>query len=50
MDIINTIEKPWREPIEYLKLVFWFIIFVIIAYAMWDTMRVLGSYVAEAAS
>jgi len=50
MDILNTIEKPWREPIDYLSLIFWFIIFLIIAYAMWDAMKILGSYVVEAAA
>lgn len=50
MDFVSTIEKPWREPLNYLSLVFWFVIFVIVAYAMWDTMRVLGTYVVDAAT
>lgn len=49
MDIIETIEKPWRNPVDYLQLVFWFIIFMIVAFAMYDTMRVLASWVASAA-
>lgn len=50
MDPIETITKPWREPMDYLTLVFWFVIFVIAAYALWDGMKILGSWVASAAT
>lgn len=47
MDIFQTIEKPWREPIDYITLVFWTAIFLIAVMAMWDGMRILGSYVVS---
>lgn len=50
MDIYTTITKPWREPVDYLTLVFWVLIFVIVAFAMFDTMRVLATWVKNTAT
>lgn len=50
MDIYTTITKPWREPMDYLDLAFWVVIFVIVAFAMYDSMRVLGAWVKNAAT
>lgn len=48
MDILQTIEKPWREPVDYITLAFYTAIFLIVVMAMWDAMRILGSYVVNA--
>lgn len=48
MDVIETITRPWREPVDYLKLVLAVIVFAIVAHAMLDGMRVLTAYVREA--
>ena len=48
MDILETIEHPWHNPVDYMKLVFWFVIFLIVAFAMYDTMRVLAMWIASA--
>lgn len=50
MNILDTIEKPWREPIDYLTLVFWVVIFAIVAFAMVDTLRILAQWVASSVS
>lgn len=46
----ETITHPWREPKDYLSLVFWFIIFLIVAGAMYDGMRILGSWIKASAA
>lgn len=45
MDIIETIEKPWKNPMDYAKLAFWIIIFAIVCFAMFDTMRILSMWI-----
>ena len=48
MDILQTITKPWRDPVDYLTLVFWAVIFMIVAVVLYDAMRVLGSFLKSA--
>lgn len=48
MDIIETIEKPWRNPVDYAMLAFWVMIFVIVAFAMYDTLRILTMWIKSA--
>ncbi len=48
MDVFETIRKPWTKPQEYGELVFWFVIFCIAAYAVFDGMRVATSFVKGA--
>lgn len=50
MDILDTIQRPWRDPVDYLNLVFWVVIFAIVAFIMFDAMRILGSWVKSAAN
>lgn len=49
MDVVQTITRPWREPLDYLTLVFAVVVFAIIAFAMFDSMRVLSAFVRNAA-
>ncbi len=44
-DPFATIQRPWKEPIEYTQLVFWFVIFIIAAFAMFDGMRIAINWV-----
>jgi hypothetical protein len=46
---MDTIEKPWQHPIDYLTLVFWVVLFAIVAFAMADTLRVLAQWVKSTA-
>lgn len=46
---MDTIEKPWKHPIDYITLVFWFVLFVIVAFAMADGLRVLTLWITSAA-
>ena len=48
MDIIETIEKPWRNPVDYLMLAFWIVIFAVVAFAMYDTLRILSMWIKSA--
>lgn len=50
MGFLDTIEKPWKHPVDYVSLVFFFVIFVIVAFAMFDGMRILGGWVRSSAS
>lgn len=45
MDAIETITHPWREPIDYLTLVFWIAIFAIVAFVMFDSLRIVASWI-----
>lgn len=49
MDIFETIKQPWKNPVAYSELLFWFIVFVISAYAMADGMRIAISFVGKTA-
>jgi hypothetical protein len=49
MDFMGTIEKPWQHPISYLELVLWFIVFIIVAFAVFDGLRILASWMKSAA-
>jgi hypothetical protein len=49
MDFLNTIEKPWRHPMDYLSLVFWLVLFAIVAFAMADSLRVLATWIGQTA-
>lgn len=50
MDVLATITHPWREPIDYVTLVFWFVIFVIVAFILYDGLRVVTAFVKETVS
>lgn len=50
MDFLDTIRKPWREPIAYLDLVFWVVIFAIVAFIIYDMLRILIEWSAQTAS
>lgn len=45
MNAIETITHPWREPIEYTTLVFWIVIFAIFAFIMFDSLRIVASWI-----
>lgn len=49
MDFFEIIRKPWERPQAYGELVFWFVIFLIAAYAMADGLRTATMYIAEQA-
>ena len=49
MGFLDTIERPWRQPVAYIELAFWLVIFIIVAFAIMDTLRVLAQFVKEAA-
>jgi hypothetical protein len=42
---IDTITHPWREPIDYIKLSFWIVIFAIVSFMVYDMLRILASWV-----
>ena len=48
MDVVQTITRPWREPVEYLDLVFWVVIFAIVAFVFYDMLRILASWMRNA--
>lgn len=50
MDVVNTITHPWRNPVDYLELVFWIVIFAVIAFAMYDMLRILASFIKQTVS
>ena len=45
MSFLDTIEKPWRDPIGYLELAFAIVIFLIVIGAMTDMLRALPSFI-----
>lgn len=47
MGFLETIEKPWNHPVDYMTVVFWFVIFGIVAFALADTLRILAQWVAQ---
>lgn len=49
MDVIETITHPWREPVDYFSLVFAVVIFLIVAFAVMDMLRILASFIKQAA-
>lgn len=49
MDIYNIIKRPWKNPVEYSELIFWFVIFLVAAYAMADGMRVAMTWIKNTA-
>lgn len=49
MDILETIRRPWKHPMEYMDMLFWFVIFIIAAYAMFDGMRIATSFIRSTA-
>ena len=49
MDVVNTITHPWREPVDYIKLVFAVVIFLIVAFAVMDMLRILASFIKQSA-
>lgn len=48
MSMVDTITHPWKNPVDYAKLAFWVVIFAIVAFALYDGMRVIASYVKGA--
>lgn len=48
MEVIETITHPWREPIDYVTLVFWVVIFCIVAFIVADMLRILASFIKSA--
>lgn len=50
MDFLETIEKPWRDPVDYAKLAFWVIIFGIVCFAMYDMLRILTMWIKSTAT
>lgn len=49
MDVIETITHPWREPVDYIELVIAVVIFLIVAFAVMDMLRILASFIKNAA-
>lgn len=50
MDPIETITHPWREPIDYIKLAFWIVIFAIVSFVVYDMLRILATWMKQVAS
>jgi hypothetical protein len=50
MNVIQTITRPWREPLDYIELVIWVVIFAIVAFAFYDMLRILAAWMAQAVS
>lgn len=50
MDVVDTITHPWREPVDYLTLVFWIVVFAIVAFAVFDMLRILAAWMKSAAA
>lgn len=50
MEALNTIRRPWQEPMAYLDLVFWIVIFAIVSFIIYDMLRILISWTAQTAS
>jgi hypothetical protein len=49
MDVIETITKPWRDPIDYVTLAFWVAFFLVVAFALLDATRILTTWVVKQA-
>jgi len=49
MDVLQTITHPWREPVDYISLVLAVVVFAIIAFAVMDMLRILASFIKNAA-
>lgn len=48
MDAIETITQPWRNPMEYARLVLWVVIFVVVASIVYDGVRLFATSVKSA--
>jgi hypothetical protein len=48
-NVVDTIIKPWREPVSLSDLVLYGILYVIIAFVVSDMLRVIASYIAASA-
>ena len=49
-DVYSTITRPWREPLAYADLVLWTVVFVIVAFIFYDMLRILASWMKQAAT
>lgn len=45
----NTITKPWKEQMDWQHLLLWFLVLAIGAWIIYDSLRILSSWVANAA-
>lgn len=43
----NTISKPWREEMPLKDLVLWAVVFAIVAFVVYDMLRILSSWMAQ---
>lgn len=50
MGFMETIERPWKHPIDYLALVLWVVLFLIMIAIMTDGLRALGDFIKDAAN
>jgi preprotein translocase subunit SecE len=49
MDVVETITHPWREPVDYIQLVIAVVIFLIVAFAVMDMLRILAAFIKASA-
>lgn len=43
----NTVLKPWREEMPLKDLVLWAVVFAIVAFVVYDMLRILASWMAQ---
>lgn len=43
-DIGDTITHPWRNPIDYATLAFWFGIFLVVSFIVFDMLQILVAW------
>lgn len=47
-DIYTTISKPFKTPMSGAELALWVVIYAIIAFALYDMLRILASFLEHA--
>ncbi len=50
MDFLQTIRNPWERPVDYFTLALSLVIFAIVAFVLYDTLRILIRWSAEKAA
>jgi hypothetical protein len=47
-DLYATITKPFREALPLPELALWIVIYALVAFALWDVLRILASFLSTA--
>lgn len=45
--VLETITRPWKSPVDYLQLVFFTVLYLVVVMAMYDSLKILASWVAQ---